>query len=115
MKVAYCSLKDAFKSPDFYKNDEEYTLTNKELHTIPYTIPSYVAQTTDVTTVSNTDLVIKENFEDTCDTMVEHLKSCKRCSSYVHKSKPQNLGFSDLLNMILIILLIWIIIYKPNI
>lgn len=111
MKVAYCSLKDAFKSPDFYKNDEEYTLTNKELHTIPYTIPSYVAPTTEVAT----DLVIKENFDDTCETMVEHLKSCKRCSSYVHKSKPLNVGFSDLLNMILIILLIWIIIYKPNI
>lgn len=97
MKTSYCSLKDAFKAPDFSKQDEEIILKNKELHEIPYTIQ---------------EEVVKETFEEECEYIQNHLRSCTKCSQ--PKFNSLDIAFNDILNMILIILMIWIIIYKPN-
>ena len=100
MKTSYCSLKDAFKSPDFSKEDDDIIIQNKQLHQIPYTITPQVE-------------TIKETFEEDCEYIQKHLMSCTKCSQH----KPTHsidLAFNEILNMILIALMIWIIIYKPK-
>lgn len=98
MKTSYCSLKDAFRSPDFSKQEEEIILQNKNLHQIPYTIEEPV----------------KENFHEECEYIQNHLKTCKNCPCNISSNNSLDIAFNDILNMILIVLMIWVIIYKPN-
>lgn len=107
----YCSLKEAFKQPVFFRNEEEIIIPKSDPHIIPYTIQ----QTQEDTRVLQEP--IKERFEENeeygCEYVKSHISTCKHCSS--GSNSPVDIMFSDILNILLIILLAWIIIYKPNI
>lgn len=107
-KISYCSLKDAFKTPNFTKNEEEITLRDKELHTLSYTIKD---EDENEDKGKNENIVGK--FDGGCDYIREHVKNCKHCGCVV--SKPlMDIALNDILNVILIFLMLWIIIYKPK-
>lgn len=110
MKTSYCSLKDAFKTPDFSKEDDEIIIQNKELHKIPYTIQQENQEEIQKETQKE---IQKETFEEGCDYIQTHIHNCSKCSH--SKLSPLDIAFNDILNMILIVLMIWIIIYKPKI
>ncbi len=105
MKTSYCSLKDAFRAPDFSKQDEEIILQNKEVHNINYNIGEANPEV---------EPTIKENFHEDCQHIQNHLKICKNCSCNSSSMNSLDIAFNDILNMILIVLMIWIIIYKPS-
>lgn len=95
----YCSLKEAFKSPNFFKNEEEIIIPKSDPHFIPYTV-----QNNNIEKFENDIKDIND-----CDYIKKHLTTCKKCYS------STDIAFNDILNMLLIVLLIWIIIYKPHI
>lgn len=92
MKTAYCSLKDAFKAPEFSKQ-EEIMIEDTQLPQ-----PPQLHQEP------------KEEFKGECEYIQHHLKRCSACNH----APDIDIAFNDILNMILIVLMIWIIIYKPT-
>lgn len=85
----YCSLKDAFKVPNFSKKEEE----------LNYPVHEVIEE-------------FKEPELPECYYIQEHIKNCRSCS--VLAGTPSDMDFNYILNIILIILMLWIIIYKPS-
>lgn len=100
IRTNYCSLKDAFKSPDFSKYEEP--VENNEN-----------VQGIQSIQLNQYQEPIVEKFEEThCQMVMDHMKSCKNCSK---KANGIDMAFNDVLNLLLLIFLIWVIIYKPSI
>lgn len=110
-RSSYCSLRDAFtiKTPVF---DESKIMANEQ-HTIDY----HVIQEPPV---EEKNATIKETFEDSreldvCEKYQEHCSECKKCGvSMVKTYGPIGTGLNEILNLILIFILLWIIVYKPS-
>lgn len=110
----YCSLKDAF-AIQATKFDETKIMANEQ-HTIDY----HVIQEPIILPNVQTQEIVKETFEDSsqhdiCEQYKEHCSECKKCgNSMVKTYGPLGTGLNEILNLILIFILLWIIIYKPS-
>jgi hypothetical protein len=98
IRTNYCSLKDAFKTPNFTQYEEpQEVIPEVKTEVQPYSQP-----------------IIEKFDEVSCETIHEHMKHCKECSGS-RTGYALDIAFNDILNMLLLIFLMWIIIYKPSI
>jgi hypothetical protein len=99
----YCSLKEAFKQPSFFiqenKEDENEVLPYEPPVPVSFKIPE-----------SDSESLVKGQVS--CGTVQKGTFNelpCAYCGG-----RPNEIPFNDILNFLLVVLLIWIIIYKPK-
>lgn len=93
----YCSLKEAFNTPtfDFTENEDDKSYEIKE----SFTPESEASEETPVVR---------------CNNVVSHANTCSSCYKSITKKQMLRNAFNEILNMIMIVIMIWIIIYKPK-
>ena len=111
----YCSLKDAFGVKTF--SVDINPIHNMEQHSISYKVeqpvlgPATCQET--IPEVAEGDIV--ETFKDTeCDMVEKHCQNCGDCAIKFKNYGPVGTSLNEILNIILICILLFIIIYKPN-
>jgi hypothetical protein len=102
----YCSLEMAFGTK--LGAQEDLQLYNKEQHSVGYKIPQGERIKEDFNDDASDDLDVG------CEKSQLH---CAKCPDCLYKKKsygPIGTNFNEILNIILILSLMWIIIYKPS-
>jgi hypothetical protein len=117
--IGYSSLKDAFGIPPVNLRQAD---TQREQR-----LPSYQVQTSGGSVGSKTTgCAVEDSGKETfhydedgsieCSVVKSHCDGCEECANHVRQKKYGPIGttLSDLLNLTLIFLLIWILIFKPK-
>lgn len=97
----YCSLKDAFKT---------FTVDNNQIHNTEQHSFSYKVEQPEIEAPppQEVELLSKEGFEEECDSV------CNDCAVKFKRYGPVGTSLNEILNIILICILLFIVIYKPN-
>ena len=109
----YCSLKDAFGVKTF--SIDTNPIHNTEQHSISYKVdqPVLGPDTRQPPPVTEGDII--ETFKDTeCDMVEKHCQNCDNCAIKFKNYGPVGTSLNEILNLVLICILLFIIIYKPN-
>jgi hypothetical protein len=104
-RASFASLKDAYGILEFSREPEEISYTIKE--------PTQEVQVMDQIPLVNDDPII-ETFDEvtTCESVKRH---CSKCNCMKKEYGPIGSWFNELLNIGLILILIYILMYRPSI
>lgn len=112
----YCSLKDAFGVKSFSIDDNP--MRNMEQHTFSYKVEQpqkhQVQEVEKIEEAVDPEEEIIENFHVKCSSVEKHCGECKDCIVKFKRYGPVGTSLNEILNIILICILLFIIIYKPN-
>lgn len=101
-RTSYCSLKDAFGVQSF--SVDTVPIHNTEQHTFSYKVEPEIEETPFIEKMSGL------NHSD----VEQHIDSCPECAVRMKQYGPVGTSLNEILNIILICILLFIVIYKPN-